>query len=389
MNDNFYLELGSFTGSSGIVDNTSYMPVPDDWYVLAADIVNSSDAIRSGRYKEVNFVGAAVITAVLNRLGRDRIPFVFGGDGALLLVPAHDLDEGRAALAETAGLSVRLAGLTLRVAAIPVRDLRGQQTDIRIRKYELSPGNFLAMGIGGGLERAEAILKDPDRCAPYRIEVADENAPVLDGLSCRWEPVSSRNGRMVSLIVKPVGEAGETGFAGLLSGIERAIGFDPLGTEADASVVTPDRLRFRFPPRKTALEISFVGAAKGRVRAALRTLIENIAFSWAWFSKRPIGGFDAGIYLDELAQNTDSRKLDDSLRLVLDLDVVSVLRLKTFLQDGYEKGVLVYGLHEAGSALITCFVSDLQNGQHIHFVDGSDGGLASAAAEFKKRLQAA
>lgn len=388
MNDYFYRDLGSFTGSSGIIDSASYAPVPGDWYVLAADIVNSSEAIGNGRYKEVNFVGAAVITAVLNRLGRDRIPFVFGGDGALLLVPACDLDEGRVALSETAGLSDKLAGLTLRVAAIPVGDLRGQGTDIRLRKYELSPGNFLAMAIGGGLERAETILKDPERCAPYRIEVANENAPLLDGLSCRWEPVSSRNGRMVSLIVKPVGEAGGNGFAGLLSGIERAIGFDPLGTGADASVVTPDRLRFRLLPRKTALEVNFVGAAKGRLRAALWTVVENLAFSWAYFTKRPIGGFDAGLYLDELARNTDNRKLDDSLRLVLDLNAVSVLRLKNFLQDGYEKGRLAYGIHEAESALITCFVSDIQNGQHIHFVDGSGGGLASASAEFKKRLKA-
>jgi hypothetical protein len=387
MTHDFYRNMESFTGSSGIIDDASYASVPGDWYVLAADIVNSSDAIREGRYKEVNFIGAAVITAVLNRLGRDRIPFVFGGDGALLLVAACDLEEGKAALSEIAGLSDRLSGMMLRIAAVPVSDLRAQGADIRVRKYQLSPGNFLAMAIGGGLERAETILKDPDLCAPYHIKADNEAAPLLDGLSCRWEPVMSRNGRIVSLIAKPVGDGAENGFAGLLSGIEQAIGFDPLGTEAEASVVMPERLRFRFPPRKTALEISFVGAAKGKLRAAVKTMVENLAFSWAWLTKRPIGGFDVSLYLDELAQNTDNRKLDDALRLVLDLDVVSVLRLKNFLEGGFEQGRLVYGIHEAGSALITCFVSDLQNGQHIHFVDGSDGGLASAAGEFKKRLK--
>ena len=59
----FYSELPSFSDFSTVGDLADYRPVPDDWYVLAADIVRSSDAVAQGRYKEVNMVGAAAIAA--------------------------------------------------------------------------------------------------------------------------------------------------------------------------------------------------------------------------------------------------------------------------------------------------------------------------------------
>ena len=90
--DEFYRELPSFSDFSNVADLDDYRAVPDDWYVLTADIVSSGKAVADGRYKDVNMVGAAVIAAVLNSVGRDRVPFVFGGDGATLLVPQKDLD---------------------------------------------------------------------------------------------------------------------------------------------------------------------------------------------------------------------------------------------------------------------------------------------------------
>ena len=36
-------------------------------------------------------------------------------------------------------------------------------------------------------------------------------------------------------------------------------------------------------------------------------------------------------------------------------------------------------------ALMTCLVFDRQN-QHVHFIDGGDGGYALAAKELKKRM---
>jgi hypothetical protein len=45
-------------------------------------------------------------------------------------------------------------------------------------------------------------------------------------------------------------------------------------------------------------------------------------------------------------------------------------------------------MHKSREALLTCIVQSY-NGNHLHFVDGSDGGYALAARELKSRLSVA
>ena len=85
--DLFYNELVPFSDFAEFVDFKAYEPVPDDWIVMIADVRGSTRAIEEGRYKDVNMVGAASITAVLNVCGEIEVPFVFGGDGGTVIVP--------------------------------------------------------------------------------------------------------------------------------------------------------------------------------------------------------------------------------------------------------------------------------------------------------------
>lgn len=379
----FYKQLHAFSDFSDLGDLGAYTAVPDDWVVLAADIVRSRDAIASGRYKDVNLIGAAVIASVLNVLDRDNVPFVFGGDGAFVLVPASAEADARTALAGVAVLARDVAQLDLRIAAIPVAHLRGLGTDIRLRKYELSPGNHLAMAIGDGLECAERILKNPEAVKPFAIDPDGSALPSLDGLSCRWEPIPARRGAIVSVIVKPAGGAS---LASVAERIAEAIGYDPLSNGPDAALLTKDRLRFRFLPRSLGAEIGLVGAAAGRLRYALRAMVECVAFVWGYKSGRRVGPFEPVRYMNELVRNTDHRKLDDSLRLVLDVSDQGLQRLTANLDEAWQAGLLRYGLHVSDRAIMTCFVSDIGESRHVHFIDGADGGFAMAALDFKKRL---
>jgi hypothetical protein len=45
---------------------------------------------------------------------------------------------------------------------------------------------------------------------------------------------------------------------------------------------------------------------------------------------------------------------------------------------------LAYGLHVSDRAHMTCLVFNYA-GKHLHFIDGADGGLFSAARAFKER----
>lgn len=83
----FLDQLPNCTHLSQCLSPTSSQPLPDDWLVIVTDIVNSSQAIEQGKYKEVNTVGICSIVAVLNSLHKEIIPYVFGGDGASFCIP--------------------------------------------------------------------------------------------------------------------------------------------------------------------------------------------------------------------------------------------------------------------------------------------------------------
>ncbi|WP_417685244.1 DUF3095 domain-containing protein [Roseibium sp.] len=383
--DAFYRDLAAFSDFAEVGTLRDYKPLPEDWVVLCADIVRSRDAIAAGRYKDVNFVGAAVISAVLNVVGKDDVPFVFGGDGAMLMVPASAVAAGRQALSGLQQIAADETGLQLRGAAIPVARLRSAGKDVLVRKYELSRGNYLAMVIGGGLELADQILKDETLCRPFVIEAAAVPRPDLSGLSCRWEPLPSERGRVVALIMQPQ-PPGAEGLARVGQQIQKIVGFDPFGSEADAAQhVTRSRLRFRFPPRNLSLETRLVAKAGNRLRFGLRTLLESLAVIVAATTGIRIGPLEPKRYFAELCRNTDHRKLDDSLRMVLDVSEQQLEALKAYLESSYRSGELVFGLHESDSALMTCFVSDISDSRHLHFIDGANGGFALAAQDFKDR----
>ena len=382
--ETFYRDLSPFSEFSGVGDTRAYVRLPDDWVILAADIVRSRDAIAAGRYKEVNVIGAAVIAAVLNALGRDSVPFVFGGDGAMLLVPGSQIEEGRRALAGVASLAREETGLALRIAAIPVAHVRAQGADVRLRKYELSAENHLAMVIGGGLELADRLLKDDDLGQPFRIEIDEDVVPNLEGLSCRWEPLPSERGRVLSLILKP--GSGEEDLQAIRQDIQRIVGFDPFGETREANHVRRSKLRFRFPPSGFALEVRLLSRAGQRFGRATGILFECLAVLWGTATGLRFGPFRPKKYFQELSRNTDHRKLDDTLRLVLDVTEDQLDRLISYLEQAYQQGRLVFGTHVSDSALMTCFVSDLGASRHLHFIDGSDGGLSVAATDFRRRM---
>ncbi|MES0809510.1 DUF3095 domain-containing protein [Roseibium sp. SCPC15] len=382
--EDFYSELPSFSDFSAAGALDDYRPVPDDWFVLAADIVRSGDAVADGRYKDVNMIGAAVIAAVLNSVGRERVPFVFGGDGAMLVVAAADLKIACEALAGVVDLARQVMELELRAAAIPVADLREKGGDIRLRKYQLSPGNHLAMILGDGLALADRILKDPAMILPYSIKSEDVALPPLDGLSCRWEPLPSQNGHIVSLIIKPTGRKSLLKF---MEGVAAELGFNPLTDDNRTRLAEGERLCFKFPPRGLGLEIRLT-SANNRIRGWAKGLVECLAFVYGYATGRPVGPFDPKRYFKELGLNTDHRKIGDSLQLVLDLTPAQLEAIETYLTKAYGDGEVVYGLHVSNEALMTCFVQDIGKSQHVHFVDGANGGLSLAAAEFKKRKSA-
>ena len=72
--DSFYGGIPVFRGFTSLMDPALYSPLPDDWSIGVADIVDSTQAIAAQRYKAVNMAGAAAIAAVTNALEGREFP---------------------------------------------------------------------------------------------------------------------------------------------------------------------------------------------------------------------------------------------------------------------------------------------------------------------------
>src|SRR3954465_14225024 len=137
--DIFYGALQVFRRFGSLMDPAMYAPLPDDWTLGVADIVESTKAIENQRYKAVNMAGASVIAAVTNALEGREFPFVFGGDGASFAVSPDDLVRAREALAATAVWVEESLHLVMRVALVPVAAIRAQGLDVRVARFGPSP----------------------------------------------------------------------------------------------------------------------------------------------------------------------------------------------------------------------------------------------------------
>src|SRR2546429_5318727 len=87
--DTFYSAIPVFRGFDRLMEPSLYSPLPPDWTVGVADIVESTKAIAERRYKAVNMAGAGGIASGTKALGGDGISFVFGGECARLAGGPH------------------------------------------------------------------------------------------------------------------------------------------------------------------------------------------------------------------------------------------------------------------------------------------------------------
>ena len=380
--DRFYQDLPVFRRFLDICDFSAYTRVPDDWVIMLSDVKGSTQAITEGRYKDVNMIGAATIIALINACKPVEVPFVFGGDGGTVLVPASMHGKCAEALCGLSRMSKRIFGLSLRVGAISVAQIRKDGHDIGIRKYELSRGNCLAMFSGSGLEYADVLLKQQtDGLNPYLVDCSSNDGEAdLGGLSCRWEPLQPAGGKVLTLLVKA---KKASGLKPVIVHINRITG---AGLRA-ATPVKKTSLKFKWPPAGVKTEAGLTAGEAGFVRRYIAVLAQSlIQFLCERFGVRA-GNYDPDNYRDELTTNTDFRKFDGLLRMVLDVSEDEIAAIEHYLEKQFQAGQLVYGTHISGSALMTCLLFSLENSEHVHFIDGSDGGFALAARQYKQRAR--
>jgi len=370
-----------------VTEERYYADAPDHWHIVLTDVRGSTRAIEAGRYRDVNALGVASIVAIRNAAPDLELPYVFGGDGATLLIPDSRRAVCEAALRGVRNLARTAFELELRVGIVAVRELSAAGHPVQVARFRTSQHVRLAMLRGSGIGQAERWVKDPEHGARYAVSAEGPDAASFEGFECRWQPVPSRRGHIASIIVQALDATPaerKQSYRQIIATLEASLE-DDAGHPVSLRGL---RLGTLFGNYSAEARLRS-GAASGpayeaaQANARKKSLIGRALMAVG----ASAGGFDGRAYPKELIENTDFRKFDEALRMVLDLSEEQLAGIETALEKARSEGHLVYGLHRAPSALITCYLRSY-SGDHVHFVDGSDGGYALAARQLKAQLAA-
>lgn len=384
-NTGFYRDLTPLPSFEAAMDTQAHVDLPDDWWVVIADVVNSTQAIAEGAYKKVNTVGVACIAAIANIDRRLELPFIFGGDGATCAIPDSLREPAIVALRGAQRLAADSFGLKLRAGLVRVSDLRADGQWTRVARIALSPLVMLPVFSGRGWEAAEsrvkagqgALMVDPD---------GGPAAASFEGFECRWQNVPSFRDVKLSLIVVATSAdsaSNQQTYQQVLATIHEIFG--------DPGAHHPLRLegmRLSFSPMSLAGETmvrTYGRSLLTKFGYALRMLLQNAAGWWLFARNIDTRAVHWSRYRDDMVRNTDVRKFDGALRMVLDASEAQADELERRLAAAHAAGQLAWGVHKSREALITCLIES-HEGRHMHFIDGSDGGYALAARQLKARL---
>lgn len=373
--ENFTRSLPVGAEFSSVLENNLYHRVPDDWLIAVTDVVGSRKAIAAGRYKAVNMAGVGVISALMNALGTQQVPYIFSGDGSAIICSPQD----REAVADTLSKMVAWVRddleLDLRAALVPVADVRAAGFDLLVQATRVSDAINNYAFQGGGLSHAEKLVK----AGKYAIAAAPRGSkPDLTGLSCRWAPVKPANGKIVSIIIE-AGEGRQEAFAAIAGQLIDLIGMQEPG---GGSPMPKDGPVGAWPPEGLDMEAKAI--RKGSLIAGMLRLYVKTFLIWIIFTFNiNVGSFNTKRYKQFTSLNTDYRKFQDGLRVTVSLGDLELARLTKFLEGERAAKNLRYGLCVQDSAILTCYVPSVMSDSHFHFLDGAGGGYAQAAENMK------
>ncbi|MFB2918957.1 DUF3095 domain-containing protein [Aerosakkonema funiforme] len=386
--ETFYADLPSLENFLDITDFRNFVSVPQDWLIIVTDIAGSTKAIESGRYKDVNLMGAASIVAILNIAKNIDIPFVFGGDGATILIPPTLLSAVQGALLATRHLAQNEFDFDLRIGIVPVSVVIERHYDVKVAKVKISENYTQAVFTGGGLAYANDLVKNATTADLYRLNnIVGSSQADFSGLECRWQDIPSKYGEIVSLLVMAISDD-LVEISSVYKDVLHLIK-EIYGEEADLHPVSAEYLNLSFNENKLFKEVkirSQSGSWLDKEIYLSKIKLANYLGAFFMGFKVKTRDTDWGNYKQSLITATDYKKFDDMLRMVIAGNTLQSEKLTKSLEKLYKEGKLVYGLHISDRAIMTCLVFE-RNGRQVHFVDGADGGYALAAKAMKSRIK--
>lgn len=385
MDLDFYIELPNAPDFASALEEEHLRPFPEDWVVIKTDMVSSTRHLLEGRYKEVNSASALLIMAAANVVGNMNFPFIFGGDGVTLAVPAKLSSQMRPVLAGVIHNIKTIYGFKYRLAFFPVQELYRRGLTLRCGATQISSRYRQAVLVGTGIDWMDAEFKNAD--SPFLVDVQHEPfvEPDMSGFSCRWQDFPSPREETVALIVRPrTPQALQEVIEMIHQSVDSTRLAHPLRVAAH---------KMNFKDKNLRTEAIIMSGRKSGFRYRLWLFLIKlqmmilpivIAFKLPIVSgKKKI----AQIKMDNV-ESSDTQKIENSYYTVLALKRSEREKIERRLEQLRQEGKVYYGLHRSNRALLTCLIQ-MEVGDEVHFVDAADGGYAMASQQLKAQMKSA
>jgi hypothetical protein len=378
-NNQFYAELPVNRMPLGklLVSDTLFTDVPEDWHVVITDIKNSTQTVMNGGHENVNLIATGSIVTVLNiafSMGV-AVPFFFGGDGATFIVPPTIVDKVMQALAGYKTNTRDNFNLELRTGILPVQEIYAGGHHLHLAKYSGSEVFFIPVVLGNGLNYAERIIKGAD----YMLAANDgkEDEPNLTGMQCRWDriaPPEDKEEVVSLLVVASDGNRQSVVFKEVMDAMD-----DIYGPPQKRQPISVAKLQFNSTFSKLSNEM-MVKLGEIKWLQLLKTWALGL-YGYIYFRTQ-----NGKSYLQSLVEMADTLVIDGKINTVISGTARQRIALQKVLDKLEAEGKLIYGLHISRASVMSCYVRDLKD-DHIHFVDGSEGGYTQAARMLKSKVK--
>jgi hypothetical protein len=304
------------------------------------------------------------------------VPFFFGGDGATFIIPPSLLDNTVTALQQHRNNTTTNFAMELRVGHVPVSEIYAAGHELNIGKLKTSDLFNIPVLLGNGLTYAEKKIKGTDTDLPDLPDNIEELD--MSGMHCRWDkikPPLTGNEVVSLLVIAKDGVKQSPVFKKVMTTIDSIY-----GSQEKRKPISINRLRMVGSFSKISAEMK---SRLGRfnawylVRTWVTTTIGKIYF-------RTKKGKD---YLYKLVDMSDTLVIDGKINTVITGTTAQREKLNEVLELLEKENELLYGMHVSSESVMSCYVRNLDD-QHVHFVDGADGGYTKAAGVLKKKIAA-
>ncbi|NND06537.1 MAG: DUF3095 family protein [Saprospiraceae bacterium] len=354
-----------------------FRSVPSSWYVVITDIVNSTRGISEGRHQEINLIATGSIIAVLNLAAKHAtsIPFFFGGDGATFLIPKELHKPVLRSLEIHRENTLRNFELELRVGSMQVADLENYGNQFRIARFRVNEQLYIPIVLGGGLREVERIIKSRvSNSTPEAGHTLD-----LSGMECRWDRIRppQHKDEVVALLVDATNlDTSGLVFSQVVKLIEEVYG--PFASRHPISA-TKLHIKSSLGTIKTEMQVKLGGFdLMYLIKNWLYTLIGKTYYGREENSRN---------YMQALVQLSDILVIDGRINTIISGTNNQRIQLINRLAQLEEDGKILFGYHTSEESIMSCYVRNRKD-QHLHFIDGGDGGYTQASKMLKKKIKA-